>query len=159
MPSITLATQYRRRTRTEAIILHHTGPPTTPETTVESIRAYHRRRGWIDIGYNFLIRRGARCPGRPIWAVGSHAPGWNVRSIGVALVGDHTAEPPALEQLAQLHATLSWLLGQYPGARILRHDQAMAEVGRPTHTTCPGLPWEAPVLESLAAAGIYYRGG
>lgn len=145
------------RSSTEAIILHHTAGPATQ--TVEEIRAYHQRRGWKDVGYHLLIRQGARWPGRPLDAIGAHAPGWNMRSVGVALVGTYTVEPPPAEQVEQLYSTLAWLLGRYPGARILRHDQAMAEVGRPDHTDCPGLHWEVPVLERLAAAGIYTGGG
>lgn len=161
------------RTSTVAIILHHTDGPDTQ--TVAQIRAFHMRpkarpadwpadrpwtpgRGWDDIGYHVLIRLGARWPGRPLEAVGAHAPGWNQRSVGVALVGRYSSAYPPPEQLEQLYATLAWLLGRYPGARILRHDEAMAEVGKPKHTRCPGVHWEVPVLERLAAAGIY-RGG
>lgn len=148
--------EHTPRRSTEAIIVHHTA--TRPDASVEAIRQAHLRRGWKDIGYHLLIRNGARWKGRPLDAVGSHAPGWNHRSVGVALVGDYSEAPPPLDQLAQLHATLGWLLGRYPGARILRHDQAMAEVGDPDHTDCPGIHWEGPVLESLAAAGVYQGG-
>lgn len=185
--------EYTRRRRTRAIIVHHTAGPeaqlverirtfhvrpraapsswvakaleANPGATEAEVRAaWVPGRGWLDVGYHWLIRQGVAHPGRPEWAVGSHAAGAlpsgkivgrNSDTIGVALVGTYTYRDPPFPQRRALRQLLGELLARYPGAVILRHDQAMAEVGLPAHTTCPGCDWLAPILERLACAGLY----
>ncbi len=160
------AAALERRRRTSAIILHHT--QTSAETTIESIRRTHVEEwGWAAIGYHYLIRRGEVLVGRPEWAIGSHAHsetrkrGWNGRSVGVALVGDYREAPPPELQLTVCEALVRTLLERYPGARILAHREAMAELGDPEHTDCPGpLPgWVAEIRSRLQAGDDkLYRG-
>lgn len=77
---------------------------------------YHmhtHKRGWCDIGYNFLIDRYGRIyegryGGIRQAVVGAHAQGFNKESVGVAIIGNfHTEAPPkpALDALARL---LAW---------------------------------------------------
>lgn len=150
-----MSPNYRRRESTEAIIIHHTA--TSPDASVDSIRAGHLRRpGWIDIGYNWLVRHGQALRGRPDWSWGAHAPGWNRRAVGVALVGDYSEEYPPPEQLLALRRLCAVLLRRYPGARILGHSEAMEEVGKRDYTTCPGSSgWLGRFREALAASGLY----
>ena len=62
-----------------------------PDSTIgaKEIRDYHVRvRGWLDIGYHFVVRRdGTVEEGRPLTAVGAHCTGHNARSVGICLVG------------------------------------------------------------------------
>ena len=71
-----------KRTKTDYIILHHTA---ATQGTVQAIHNYHvNGRGWKGIGSNFYGRKdGSIYQGRPEWAVGAHATGYNDKSIGV----------------------------------------------------------------------------
>ena len=130
------------RSETKAIIVHHSQGPS--HQTVAAIRDFHTRpvsaggRGWSDIAYHWLIRKGVAIPGRHQDAVGSHAPGWNRTSVAVCLIGDYSVHAPPDPQWSALVVLVRRLLREYPGARVLGHREAMAEVGRPHHTTCPG---------------------
>lgn len=123
------------------------GDPATWERAAADL--WRPGRGWLDVGYQVLIQDGVAHAGRPEWAWGSHAPGWNDRSVGVCLVGDYTFRDPPFPQRRALIQELTRLLQVYPGARIMRHDEAVP------NRTCPGGPWLAPILERLAMAGLY----
>lgn len=144
---------YPRLRSVEAYILHHT--QTRPEAAIESIRAGHKAKGWVDIGYHWVIRQGVATPGRPETAAGAHAhsakagKGWNARSIGIALVGDYRAILPVEAQLVAVVDLLAELATRHGKHRILGHRQAMAEVGDPQHTDCPGCPWPETVRQRL----------
>jgi hypothetical protein len=183
---VTAPVVHARRGATVAIVVHHSQGPAGQK--VEDIRAFHKRpvdpaltaaerslvtgqgwgavpadrrpgRGYRDIAYNGLVTAaGEVVPGRPDWAVGAHAPGWNGRSYGLCLVGDFTLAPPPEVQAAQAVAWLRVLLTRYPGAQVLSHREAMALVGDPTHTDCPGpLPWVEGLRSRVGVAGV--RGG
>ena len=56
------------------------------------IRRWHLDKGWLDIGYHYLIDRdGQWAAGRPLRESGAHTRGENADSIGVALLGGHGA--------------------------------------------------------------------
>lgn len=131
------------RSSTEAVILHHTEG--RPQATVEQIDRLHRERGFPGgIGYHAIVRLGPGMlwhtePGRPIDTVGAHAPGWNRRSVGIAIAGTYlTREPPQVVAEIVLGLVVE-LRSLYGPLRVLSHREAMAEVGRPGHTDCPGL--------------------
>ena len=156
---------YVRRFTTRLLVLHHTLGPA--DQTIEAIRAFHTRpksedgRGWNDIGYHFLVRQGEVHVGRPVWAVGAHAAGrlptgqvvgCNGLSIGIALVGTYSdASPPGPEQMDALCSLVTDLRARYHESdlRVVDHRTAMAELGLPGHTTCPGLDLAARVLARL----------
>ena len=143
----------KRRTRTEAIILHHT--ETRRDADVEAIRRDHLGRGWGDIGYHWLVRLGQPVKGRGEYLEGSHAPGWNGRSIGVALVGDYRHELPSEDDLEVVLGLIVDLRTRY-GARlrILSHREAMEEIGRHDYTDCPGqVAWVDWIRDRLPADG------
>lgn len=81
------------------IILHCTDTPS--DTTVDSIRAYHKSFGWSDIGYHYLIASNGNCYyGRPVEKVGAHCKGHNKYSIGVAYIGK---SPTTLQLIGMAH--------------------------------------------------------
>lgn len=68
------------------IIIHCTATPLN--TSVDSIRKYHLTLGYKDIGYHFIIDKyGFVHNGRPVVQIGAHCKGYNLDSIGVALIG------------------------------------------------------------------------
>lgn len=167
--------------RIEVIVLHHT--ETERDTTVERIRQLHTNpvepvltaeerflvqtkgwgavppekrpgRGWEEIGYHWLIRLGMAAPGRPERFQGAHAPGWNHRSLAIALVGDYRHSWPDSDQLGaciEMVQQLQTKVGR--SLRILGHQEAMAQVGRPGYTDCPGVPWVAAVRQAVEGLG------
>lgn len=75
------------RTITE-IIVHCTATPEGRDYTVEQCRADHKKRGFKDIGYHYLIYRdGTIHEGRNVNIAGAHTPNHNQNSIGVSYVG------------------------------------------------------------------------
>ncbi len=127
----------------ECIVIHHSA---NDKDTPRSMDAWHRQRGWDELGYHFVIGNGERYPDGlifvgPRWAKqkqGAHCktPGayYNEHGIGICLIGnmeDHRPTPRQMEALTQLVAFLQRQCG-IPPDKILMH-------GHITHkTACPG---------------------
>lgn len=130
-----------KRTKTDYIILHHTA---SSNASVEAIHNYHQKsRGWKGIGYNFYVRKDGKIyQGRPEWAVGAHATGYNDKSIGVCAEGNFEAEKMSDAQKQAIIALLRELKQKYPNAQIKRHKDFAA-------TACPGknYPFEEIIKE------------
>ncbi len=116
------------RACTDFIVLHCSATRSSQDVTAAQIRAWHRARGFADIGYHRVIRRdGTVEEGRPLDAVGAHVEGHNARSVGVCLVGgldDRTGRPAgafAPAQWASLRHVVAGLVARYPRARVLGH--------------------------------------
>lgn len=76
-----------RRTITD-IVIHCTASREGQAMTVEQIRAEHKKNGWSDIGYHYVIGlNGEMWNGRDVDLVGAHVSGHNAHSIGIAYVG------------------------------------------------------------------------
>lgn len=59
-----------------------------PKTTLDDIKRWHKERGWVDIGYHYVILSdGIVKMGRPLDMVGAHCKNHNYDSIGICLVG------------------------------------------------------------------------
>ena len=70
------------------IIVHCTATQEGKDISVDTVRKWHLKRGWRDIGYHFLIQRdGTVEEGRPIEQTGAHTKSENYCSVGVAYVG------------------------------------------------------------------------
>jgi len=119
-----------KRTKTDYIILHHSA---SSNASVEAIHNYHMNgRGWMGIGYNFYVRKdGSIYQGRPEWAVGAHATGYNDKSIGVCAEGNFEAEKMPEAQKKAIIELARELKQKYPNAQIKRHKDFAA-------TSCPG---------------------
>ena len=118
------------------IIVHCTATPEGRNMTVEQIRADHKKKGWSDIGYHYVIdTQGKRFTGRDVDLIGAHcaAGGHNTYSIGVAYVGGLENKPNTpysqlkakdtrnLRQRAALLKLLTELKVLYPQAIIVGH--------------------------------------
>ena len=70
------------------IILHCTATKEGKDYSVETIRQWHLKRNFSDIGYHYLIGLdGTIHLGRPVFKQGAHTKSENKDSIGVAYVG------------------------------------------------------------------------
>jgi flagellar hook assembly protein FlgD len=102
-------------------VVHHTAGTNSytrgqAAAIVRGIEVYHvRGNGWNDIGYNFLVDRfgtiyEGRGGGIDRNVIGAHALGFNVGTVGVALIGNFTSAVPTAAQQAALVRLLAWRL-------------------------------------------------
>jgi N-acetylmuramoyl-L-alanine amidase len=113
--------------RINLIVVHCAATKPDMDIGVAEIREWHRKNGWDDVGYHYVIRlSGVLEHGRPIEKVGAHAQGHNARSVGICLVGglDAKGRPSNTfnrRQMETLRNVVEWLQEQYPGANVLGH--------------------------------------
>lgn len=117
----------------DKIIVHCTATFEGKHFSVDDVRAWHKARGWKDIGYHYLIYLdGSIHRGRQEAEVGAHCSGHNRNSIGVCYVGGlergtrkakDTRTPAQREALISL---LKELKKKYPGAQIYGHRDLAA---------------------------------
>jgi len=75
------------------IINHCAATPEGKDFTVADIRAWHKARGWSDVGYHYVIYRDGRIMvGRPIGQIGAHVEGHNTGTIGICYIGGVSAD-------------------------------------------------------------------
>lgn len=117
-----------KRTITE-IIVHCTATEEGKNFTVDEVRKWHIKRGFGDIGYNYLIYLdGSIHTGRNVDKSGAHTIGHNANSIGVCYVGgldkNHKAKDTRTdEQKKSLLLLLKELKKLYPHATIHGHRE------------------------------------
>lgn len=116
------------RTKTNWIVVHCSATRPTQDIGVKEIRQWHKAKGWSDIGYHLVIRRGGRVEkGRPIDQIGAHVAGHNSDSVGVCMVGgigDKTFAPESnftKAQWASLNSVVADLVKKYPKAKVQGH--------------------------------------
>lgn len=111
------------------IAVHCSATPPTMDVGAAEIDRWHRQRGFLKIGYHFVIRRNGQVEkGRATNEVGAHIEGHNSESIGICLVGGVDAsklQKPqnnfTPEQFAALDKLLRELRPTYPTAVIQGH--------------------------------------
>ena len=124
----------KSKRRIDLILVHCTATREGNDYTVEQIRKDHRKRGWSDIGYHYVIYRdGTIHEGRSVDVSGAHCEGYNAHSIGVVYVGGlenipnvpyEELPPKDTRTEAQKVALLSLLMDLrkiYPQAKIAGH--------------------------------------
>ena len=124
------------RSLTNMIVIHHTGNPEDDDLSAAQIHQSHLAQGWAGIGYHYVVRKdGTVERGRPRWAIGSHAYGFNSRSIGIHVCGNFEIVEPTENQLNALPQLIAELCKIYDliAARniVVGHRDLMA-------TACPG---------------------
>lgn len=109
------------------ITLHCSATRPSQIAGVKEIRAWHKKKGWSDIGYHFVVRRdGTVEKGRPVSQTGAHVQGHNRNNIGICLEGgiDDQFQPAnnfTREQWRALKPLVADLKARAPKAKILGH--------------------------------------
>lgn len=110
------------------IIVHCTATPEGRETTVNEIRAWHKQRGFSDVGYHYVVYLdGSVHEGRSVDQIGAHCTSHNANSIGVCYVGgmDKANKQPKDTRTQKQKENLLKLLKElrilYPKAKIYGH--------------------------------------
>lgn len=125
--------QFQPRRSTDYIMIHCSATKPTMNIGVREIRQWHKEKGWLDVGYHFIIKRdGTLETGRPADVVGAHVEGYNSVSVGVCLVGgiDDKGKPQANftpQQMEALKQLLTVLKGSYPKADVRGHHDFAAK--------------------------------
>ncbi|MCQ0987558.1 phage tail tip lysozyme [Jiella marina] len=116
------------------IIVHCTATPAGREVSVDTIRSWHKQRGWRDIGYHWVVHLdGSVEEGRPVGQVGAHVAGHNTGTIGVVYVGGVDKDMRAKDtrtaaQKDGLEKLLRDLMSHYPSVtKISGHNQYAAK--------------------------------
>ncbi len=130
--------------RWECIVVHHSD---SVSGNAAGFDAWHRQRGWDELGYHFVIDNGAGGPdGRvevgsrwPKQKHGAHCkvPGnyYNEHGVGICLVGNFEKGRPTAKQMESLRKLVTFLMvqGNIAPNHILGHCEANGN-----KTKCPG---------------------
>lgn len=111
------------------IVIHCSATPAGREVTAAEIDRWHRDRGFVGIGYHYVIRLDGTVElGRPEDRVGAHVSGHNANTIGICYVGGVSAKNVSVPedtrtpaQKAAMERLVRELLDRYPGAEVLGH--------------------------------------
>lgn len=146
-----VASQPKAGRRISEIVIHCTATPEGRDVSVETIRGWHKARGWNDIGYHYVVHLDGKVEaGRPEAKVGAHVSGHNTGTLGVVYVGGVAKDgktpkdtrTPA--QKAALTATVKALVAKYPTIKkITGHNQYAAKA-------CPSFDVRKDPLSELA---------
>lgn len=109
------------------IVIHCADTYERMDIGAKEIKAWHRDRGFLDIGYHYVIRRdGTVEPGRPVKEVGAHAYGYNHNSIGICYAGGRSNDNRpydnrTMAQKISLRNLVAELKERYPLAQVVGH--------------------------------------
>lgn len=126
-------TQFKQREETTLLIVHCSATKASMQIGAREIRQWHKEKGWLDIGYHYVIKRdGTIEEGREVGSIGAHCEGKNYTSVGICLVGgvDSDMKPQANFtdlQMNQLKMLLAGLEAKYPQATIHGHHDFAAK--------------------------------
>ena len=126
---------FKKSTRTiNEIIVHCSATPEGKDYTLDTIRQWHRQRGFSDIGYHYVIHPdGTVEEGRDVNIAGAHCSGHNSKSIGICYIGGMTADNKKAKdtrtdaQKVNLKALLMAMRKLYPSAKIHGHRDFAAK--------------------------------
>jgi N-acetyl-anhydromuramyl-L-alanine amidase AmpD len=111
----------------DMVVIHCSATRQGKDYTVDTLRSWHKQRGFNDIGYHFIIHLDGRIEkGRPIEKPGAHAKGFNTQSIGVCYVGglgtDNKAKDTrTVSQIHALRSIVEVLKVMFPIERVVGH--------------------------------------
>jgi N-acetylmuramoyl-L-alanine amidase len=106
-------------------IIHCSATQAKSDVGAKDIDKWHKQRGFLKIGYHFVIRRsGIVETGRKLDEPGAHAQGVNSKSLGICMVGGLDANGNAednftLDQYAALAELLIGLKESFPHVKTI----------------------------------------
>ena len=110
------------------LVVHCSATPEGRTHTAKDIDLWHRKRGFNEIGYNYVILLDGTIElGRDVDKIPAHVEGYNKDSIGNSYIGgvdNNTLQPKDTRPAAQKEALkklLTELKALYPEAEILGH--------------------------------------
>lgn len=109
------------------LVVHCSATPGNRNLGVADIDRMHRLRGFVKVGYHFVIKRdGVVEPGRGLNERGAHVEGHNHESIGVCLIGGVDAKLKPQNnftplQFAALGGVIEAFLAEFPNAQVVGH--------------------------------------
>ena len=116
------------------IIIHCSATPEGRNVTITDIEAWHKQRGFSEIGYHYVIYLdGSVHIGRNESKVGAHCLGHNANSIGVCYIGGvakdgKTAKDTRTDaQKVALRNLVANLKRKYPSASVHGHNEFAAK--------------------------------
>ena len=129
--------------RWTSIVVHHSA---TANGGAKAFDRFHRKRGWDELGYHFVIGNGTYSPDGHVevgsrWHKQKHGAHcktpsnyYNEHGIGICLVGNFNETRPTSRQLASLERLVRFLSGacNVPPARLITHHHINEK------TECPG---------------------
>ncbi len=143
--------------RVERITVHHDGmPPATLRTQnavasrIEQIRRGHRRNGWADIGYHYIVDpQGRVWEGRPIALQGAHVKIANPRNMGILVLGNFEVERPTEQATSAVERFIveQMRLHRVPASQIYTHRELAA-------TACPGRNLQRLMVSARSRGGL-----
>jgi N-acetyl-anhydromuramyl-L-alanine amidase AmpD len=72
------------------IIIHCSDSDSPKHDNIDTIRLWHKQRGFNDVGYHYFITfNGTVQYGRQEAQIGAHCKGFNKQSIGICFAGKH----------------------------------------------------------------------
>jgi hypothetical protein len=102
------------------IIVHHSGGTDanpmadTSEHTAKGMELWHIGKGWIGLGYHYVIHKnGDIWKGRPEHVNGAHSVADNTESIGICLSGNFDATLPTKEQEESLKVLMLNIMSRH----------------------------------------------
>lgn len=120
---------------TNYIVIHCSATRPSQDIDAKEIDHWHRSRGFLKIGYHFVIKRdGTVETGRDLEAVGAHVKTLNRESIGICMVGgvtekDHTVPENNFteDQWVSLYTLVQDMMGEYPMAKVIGHNEVSSK--------------------------------
>lgn len=120
--------KWKKLKAVDYIVIHCSATKEDQDIGLEEIRRWHRQRGWLDVGYHYIIRRdGEVQTGRPHDVPGAHARGFNHISLGICLVGgvESDGKTPEMNythfQWKELERLVRDLKRLHPDAKVIGH--------------------------------------
>jgi len=114
------------------LVVHCSATPADRDLSVTDIDRMHRDRGFIKVGYHYVIKRaGYVQPGRALAERGAHVEGHNATSVGICLIGGVNSKlrPEANfteAQYGSLQVLLLDLEQTFPNATVVGHRDLFA---------------------------------
>lgn len=119
------------------ITLHCTDSVDGVPVPVQTIREWHLKRGFSDIGYHFVVQPDGRVDtGRSMYEVGAHVEGHNTSNIGIALVGRSKFTFMQFDALKRFLGGLKWH-ENIPDWELYAHYEF--DSAKKQHKSCPNM--------------------